>query len=175
MFGDSACACVKDVQVVVGALTVCRSQRISEEVIADAVQKHFLRQHKNLPPGVGQEVFEKWAAKMACGIKEMCVRFKRSYTVTPDGAKSKKIGEMKKDLTRRLSAAAAACDSQAPVDDLEVLEHTEDVAAWKLLDDLLQARATVQAAPLPRPTEPSPAKPQSAPVLPSAVARLRVA
>ena len=129
-------------------MAVCRSKRLSEEIIAECVHAHYLQHHK-LPPGITDELFEKWCSKMASAIKEMTLKFKHLYTVSPKSAKSHKITEMKRQLTKKLQGQDEA-DSEDPgsildePDALPLLE--EQVAPWQALDSIIAARAKKREA-----------------------------
>ena len=71
--------------------------RLSEEVVSRAILKFFMEHHK-LPTGVGLEVVEKWADKMAYGLREAASRFKRLLWASSHGAKSKKSRKQKKNI-----------------------------------------------------------------------------
>ena len=89
-------------QIICGTLAICHGLRLSEEVLAEAVELHF-KAHHTAPSGVSEEMLQKWVSKMACAIKNLCGRFRRLFSVS-EGAKSKKIAELKQILRTRLVA-----------------------------------------------------------------------
>ena len=80
-------------QIICGTLAICHGLRLSEEALAEAVELHF-KAHHTAPSGVSEEMLQKWV---------LCGRFRRLFTVS-EGAKSKKIAELKQILRTRLVA-----------------------------------------------------------------------
>ena len=118
-----------DAQVIVGTLAVCRKTRLSEEVLAEAVERHFKSFHQ-VPHGIAEEVFHKWASKMASAIVRMSVRFKHLHTV-PKTSKSKTLSKMKLDLDTRLAVQSLSAskedntDSILEADPLPIVEEQD--------------------------------------------------
>ena len=99
-----------------GTLAVCRKTRLSEEVLAEAVERHFKSFHQ-VPHGIAEDVFHKWASKMASAIVRMSVRFKHLHTVSKT-SKSKTLSKMKLDLDTRLAVQSLSASKEDNTDSI---------------------------------------------------------
>ena len=107
-------------------MSVTPTGRMSEEVLAAAIQKHYV--NMGLPHGVAIEALEGFSCRMACGLRKVVTKFRAIYNETPNSAKSKNIQQLK----QRLQAVRAQTESvakQPSQEDLQQLTPPPDWAA----------------------------------------------
>ena len=66
-------------QGVVVTVVILQKHRLGEEVICEAVKKHF-KKHHAVAQSINEDGFLKWCSKIAAAISNMCMKFKRLYT-----------------------------------------------------------------------------------------------
>ena len=124
-----------------GTLAVCRKTRLSEEVLAEAVERHFKSFHQ-VPHGIAEDVFHKWASKMASAIVRMSVRFKHLHTVSKT-SKSKTLSKMKLDLDTRLAVQSLSASKE---DNTDSILEADPLPIVEEQDVRLEALGTLLAA-----------------------------
>ena len=122
---------------------------MSEEILADAIGAHF-RRHHQIPHGISEEVFQKWASKMSAGLAALCLRFKRLYSVSPKSSKCKILTRMKTSLSEKLGSKSdleGEPENKEEPDASELLD--DEISPWSLLDRLVSARVAKSGKPAP--------------------------
>ena len=130
-------------QAVFAVMSVTPQIKLSEEVLATAVIRHY--EQMGLPVGVSIQALNAFAARVACGLKKVVAKFRCVYRETPSAAKSKGIYSLKQRLQNEKQTAPAE-ETHVKEEDLQLLAAPPDRA--KILAEKVKKMKEQKAAAL---------------------------
>ena len=109
--------------------------RLSEEVLSHAILR-FYTNSGLVPPGVPLQAIEGWSARMSFGLRKLVQRFRKVFSETPLGSKSKILADLKKQLVEAgvtVETAPEAPAAQLSAEDLEEIAPARPAFDWDKL------------------------------------------
>jgi hypothetical protein len=107
-------------EAIFAVLSVTPDSRLSENILADAICKHY--QDSNLVPvGIGLLAVQNLCGKMAFGLRKCVQKFKRTWKESPDASKLKGLTSLKqrlKELNIEITETASPASSAEAVEEI---------------------------------------------------------
>ena len=100
--------------------------RLSEKVLSLGIQEFYTSQ-RLVPIGIGLEAVQAVCDKMALGLRKVVQKFARTYKESPEGAKSKRLQQLKDRLKNVVSSHEVVAGEANPDSLQEVAQHLPDV------------------------------------------------
>lgn len=125
--------------------------RLSEEVLADGILR-FVTDNGLLPPGVPVVSVQGWAARMSFGLRKVVQRFRKVFSESPTGAKSKIIADLKKELVE-MGLKEQQEPGQLSAEDLAEIAPPKPKFDWDLLKQKIHALQLAKKAEKETPVE----------------------
>ena len=100
--------------------------RLSEKVLSLGIQEFYTSQ-RLVPIGIGLEAAQAVCDKMALGLRKVVQKFARAYKESPEGAKSKRLQQLKDRLKNVVSSHEVVAGEANPDSLQEVAQHLPDV------------------------------------------------
>lgn len=116
--------------------------RLSEKVLSLGIQEFYTSQ-RLVPIGIGLEAVQAVCDKMALGLRKVVQKFARTYKESPEGAKSKRLKELKDRLKNVVSSHEVVASEANPDSVEEVAQHLPDVKPkidWVALSEKIALR-----------------------------------
>ena len=123
--------------------------RLSEEVLSHAILR-FYSNSGLVPPGVPLQAIEGWSARMSFGLRKLVQRFRKVFSETPLGSKSKILADLKKQLVE--AGVTAETAPEAPAEQLSA-EDLEEIAPARPAFDWDKLRRKIQEVQAQKKTE----------------------